>query len=397
MPHSSLAPVFAGLRFGLHALVLGLAGFAVVRAFVVSSSAAVWVLIVGAAFVAAYLAGAWAGRSGRTIGTAGSRFAIAWVAVLTVLWAVLMWLSPEGAYIVFPLFFLYLHVLPGRGGVAAITVTTAFAILALGLHLGFSIGGVIGPLIGAGVALLIGLASRALRREAEERERLVAELIRTREQLAETERQQGALSERARLARDIHDTVAQGLSSIQMLLRAAEPGVPEPGAGYLRLARETAADSLSDTRQIIGELTPERLDDGLAAALRRIGEEQASRAGIPVDVSAADLDLPMQIQTALLRIAQGALANAVRHSSAARVSVELARGRGSVSLTVRDDGQGFDVSAATRSRDTGSFGLQAMRERVGQLGGTLDVLSAPGRGTEVVARLPLTTTEGTRS
>ncbi|WP_342664885.1 hypothetical protein [Microbacterium indicum] len=101
--------------------------------------------------------------------------------MLTVLWAVLTWLSPEGAYLVFPLFFLCLHVLPGRGGVAAIVLATAFAIVALGLHLGFSVGGVIGPLVGAGVALLIGLAYRAPTREAQERERLLAELIRTRQ------------------------------------------------------------------------------------------------------------------------------------------------------------------------------------------------------------------------
>lgn len=226
-------------------------------------------------------------------------------------------------------------------------MTTEFSILSLGLHLGFSVGGVIGPLVGAGVALLIGLAYRALRGEAEERERLLAELIRTRQQLAETEREQGALAERARLAREIHDTVAQGLSSIQMLLRAAERDTPEPGAGYLKLARETAADSLSDTRQIIRELTPARLDDGLAAALRRLGQEQTDRASVPVEVAAEDLDLPMGTQTALLRIAQGAVSNAIRHADATRIAVELAREDDAVSLVVRDNGQGFDVSSST--------------------------------------------------
>ncbi|NLS11189.1 sensor histidine kinase [Nesterenkonia sp. MY13] len=398
MPHSTLTPVFTGLRFGLHALLIGLAGFAVVRAFVVFSPVAAWTLIVGVAFVAVYLAGAWAARSGRTAGSSGRSFALIWVAALTLLWAVLMWLSPEGAYLVFPLFFLYLHVLPGSGGVAAIVVTTAFSILALGLHLGFSVGGVIGPLVGAGVALLIGLAYRALRREAEERERLLAELIHTRQQLAETEREQGALAERARLAREIHDTVAQGLSSIQMLLRAAERDTPEPGAGYLKLARETAAESLSDTRQIIRELTPARLDDGLAAALRRLGQEQSDRASLPVEVIAEDLDLPMGIQTALLRIAQGALSNAIRHANATRIAIELAREDDAVSLVIRDDGPGFDVSSAVAdSHDADSFGLSAMRERVEQLDGALTITSAPGDGTTVTARLPLPTRRGAAS
>ncbi|MCT1606754.1 sensor histidine kinase [Nesterenkonia massiliensis] len=398
MPHSTLTPVFTGLRFGLHALLIGLAGFAVVRAFVVFSPVAAWTLLVGVSFVAVYLAGAWAARSGRAAGSSGRWFAVVWVTALTLLWAVLTWLSPEGAYLVFPLFFLYLHVLPGPGGVAAIVVTTAFSILALGLHLGFSVGGVIGPLVGAGVALLIGLTYRVLRREAEERERLLAELIRTRQQLAETEREQGALAERARLAREIHDTVAQGLSSIQMLLRAAERDTPEPGAGYLKLARETAAESLADTRQIIRELTPARLDDGLTAALRRLGQEQSDRASLPVEVTAEDLDLPMGIQTALLRLAQGALSNAIRHADATRIAVELARDEDAVSLVVRDDGQGFDLSSAVAdSHEADSFGLSAMRERVEQLDGALTITSAPGDGVTVTARLPLPTRGGAAS
>lgn len=392
MSHSTLAPVFTGLRFGLHTLLIGLAGFTVVRAYVVSSPAATWTLVMGIAFVAVYLAGAWAARAQGESGVSRRGDAVGWIAALTLLWAVLTWLSPEGAYLVFPLFFLYLHVLPGRGGVAAIVVTTAFAILALGLHLGFSVGGVIGPLVGAGVALLIGLAYRALRREAEERERLVAELIRTRQHLAQTEREQGALAERARLAREIHDTVAQGLSSIQMLLRAAERDTPEPGAGYVRLARETAADSLADTRQIIRELTPTRLGDGLAPALHRLGQEQSDRASIPVEVSAEELDLPMGTQIALLRIFQGALSNTIRHANATRITAELTRDNATVSLVVRDDGRGFEVSSAVAdSHEAGSFGLHAMRERLEQLDGTLTIASAPQQGTTVTARLPLLT------
>lgn len=390
MPHSTLDPVFTGLRFGLHALLAGLAGFAVVRSFVVSSPDAAGTLIVGIAFVAVYLAGAWAARSGHGVNSSGRGRALVWVAALTLLWAVLTWLSPEGAYLVFPLFFLYLHVLPGPAGVATVVAATAFAILALGLHLGFSVGGVIGPLIGAGVALLIGLAYRALHREAEERERLLSELIRTRRQLAETEREQGALAERARLAREIHDTVAQGLSSIQMLLRAAERDTPEPGAGYMRLARETAADSLADTRQIIRELSPARLDEGLAPALRRLAEEQSDRASLPVEVTAEEFVLPMSTQTALLRIAQGALSNAIRHASATRIAIELVCDDSAVSLVVRDDGRGFDASSAVAHlHEADSFGLQAMRERVEQLDGSLTITSDPEQGTAVIAWLPL--------
>ncbi|GAB2515947.1 Sensor histidine kinase LiaS [Corynebacterium atrinae] len=385
MSHSNLAPVFTGLRLGLHALLVGLTGFAILRAFAVSSPVAWWVLAVGIAFVAVYLLGAWAARGSG--GSPGPRTAsLGWIIVLTVLWAALTWLSPEGAYLVFPLFFLYLHLLPGASSAVVIILATAFAIVALGLHLGFSVGGVIGPLVGAGVPLLIGLAYRALTREAQAREQLLSELMRTRAQLADTEREQGALAERARLARDIHDTVAQGLSSIQMLLQAAEPTTPEPAAGYLKLARETAAESLADTRQIIRELTPSRLEDGLAAALRRLGAEQSRRAEIPIEVTAADVDLPMGIQTALLRITQGALSNAIRHADASRIAIILAVDEGTATLKVLDDGRGF--------REAESFGLQAMRERVEQFDGTLSVASTPGQGTAVRADLPFTPNNG---
>src|SRR5690606_17402622 len=139
--------------------------------------------------------------------------------------------------------------------------------------------------------------------------------------LAETEREQGALAERARLAREIHDTVAQGLSSIQMLLHAAERDAPHGAAlRHVRLARETAAESLAETRRFIRELTPAGLDDGLVAALRRLAREQERRSGLRIEVTAkeTDLALPMDVQSALLRIAQGAVSNAVRHSGADR-------------------------------------------------------------------------------
>lgn len=390
MPHSTLAPVFAGLRIGLHVLLIGLAGFAAVRAFAVSSPNAEGAAVAAASFVAVYAAGAGRLRGHGGRGTARRGLVLAWVIALTLLWAVLTWLSPEGAYLAFPLFFLFLRLLPGRIGTVAIGGAAGFAIVALGAHHGFSVGGVVGPLVAAGVAVLIGLAYRALVREAEERERLLEELIRTRERLARTEREQGVLAERGRLAREIHDTVAQGLSSIQMLLRAAERDAPEPAAGYVRLARETAADSLAETRQIIRELTPERLEDGLPSALRRLGAEQAGRTGIPVEVVAEELDLPMADQTALLRIAQGALSNAVRHADASRITLLLVETRGAASLSVSDDGCGFDdgaVEAAAHRPD--SFGLRAMRERVEQLGGTLGIVSAPSRGTTITARLPL--------
>ncbi|MBQ9918241.1 MAG: sensor histidine kinase, partial [Microbacterium sp.] len=265
MPHRTLAPVFTGLRAGLHALFAGLLALVVVR--VVWTGGSPWALALAALLAAVYLAGLWLARRERPAG------GIAWVCALTLVWAPLMWLVPEAAYIVFPLFFLYLHVLPGWVGPAAVVAATGLTIAAFAVHGGLTVGGVVGPVVGAGVALLIGLGYGALQRRSVEREALVAELLATRDRLAATEREQGVLAERARLAREIHDTVAQGLSSIQMLLHAAERAdATGPGIAHIRLARQTAADGLAETRRFIRELAPPTLDRGLGSALQRLAE-----------------------------------------------------------------------------------------------------------------------------
>lgn len=385
MAHSTLTPVFVGLRTGLHVLFAALLALVVVRIVVVGAPGS-WVpLGLSVVFAGVYLLGAIVARSASRRGLAGA----VWILALTLVWIALLVLVPEAAYLVFPLFFLYLHVLPRVVGPVAVVVATLVAVVALGLHGGFTVGGVVGPLVGAGVALLIGLGYRALAREAAEREALVAELLATRDRLAATEHEQGVIAERARLAREIHDTVAQGLSSIQMLLHAAERADGErPGLEHIRLARETAADGLADTRRFIRELTPPSLDQGLGAALRRLAEQQWTRDGLTVEVDAPEVSLPMDVQTALLRIAQGAVANVVQHAGAATVRLSLAVDGREARLTVTDDGVGFEpVTARDRAWSTDSFGLRAMEDRVGQFGGRLDITSDPGSGTTLVAVL----------
>ncbi|MFJ3488362.1 sensor histidine kinase [Leifsonia aquatica] len=390
MAHTALTPVFVGLRTGLHVLFVVLAGLVIVRALVVPSSSTIAIVAVAVVLIATYFVGA---ALARGAGARGHAAGLIWLALLTVDWAALLWLSTEAAYLVFPLFFLYLHLLGGRWGAVAILLSTAAAIVALGLHGGWTVGGVVGPLVGAGVALLIGLGYQALAREAAEREALMRELLDTRDQLAVTEHESGVLAERARLAREIHDTLAQGLSSIQLLLHAAERADPDgPGVGHIRLARETAATGLADARRFIRELAPPDLDDqGLGGALRRLARTQWAAQGLAVEVRVADaVPLPMHVQTALLRIAQGAVANVVQHAHADSAVIELVADADGLRFTVSDDGDGFDLRAA-ESGDGGatsdSFGLQAARERVQQLGGTLVVESAPGRGTSLTVLL----------
>ncbi|WP_431804309.1 sensor histidine kinase [Microbacterium sp. bgisy203] len=390
MPHTALTPVFVGLRTGLHMLFVALTVLVIVRAVIAPTQASIAAICLAVILLGTYAVGTlitWAPRSRRVAGAV-------WLGVITLEWIALLWLTPEAAYLVFPLFFLYLHLLGRLWGSVAIVVATAIAICALGIHGGWTAGGVVGPIVGAGVALLIGLGYEALAREAQQREALMQELLATRGQLAATERESGVLAERARLAREIHDTVAQGLSSIQMLLHAAERADPD-GAGveHVALARETAASALADARHFIRELTPPDLDGrGLGGALRRLASTQWAAQGLPVEVRVSDaVDLPMHVQTALLRIAQGAIANVIQHADADSATITLTVGGDRLQFTIADDGRGFDP-AQSPGAPTGrsdSFGLRATRERVDQLGGTLTVTSAPGEGTALTIDLTL--------
>ncbi len=391
MPHTALTPVFVGLRTGLHVLFVALTVLVIARAVFVPTETSAVVILLCVALLATYTLGLFLMH---TRGTRGRRLKLAWLAAITLEWVILVWLSPDAAYLVFPLFFLYLHILGARWGSAAIVASTVIAICALGLHSGWTVGGVVGPLVGAGVALLIGLGYQALAREAAEREALMQELLATRGQLAATEHESGVLAERARLAREIHDTLAQGLSSIQMLLHAAERADPDrPGVEHIRLARETAAANLADARRFIRELTPPDLDDqNLGGALRRLARTQWATQGLEVNVRVSDsVVLPMHLQTALLRIAQGAIANVIQHAHARVATITLTIADSHLSFSIVDDGDGFDPQMSTKSAPgkSDSFGLQATQERVQQLGGTLTIDAEPGRGTTLVVELSL--------
>lgn len=386
MAHHSLTPVFSALRTGLHVLVAVLLALVLVRIAMGEASSTALAVVLAASFAAVYVAGAWVARIAER-----RRLLVGalWLLTLTLLWVGLLAMIPEAAYLVFPLFFLYLHLLPSPAGPAAVVAATVMAILAIGVRSGFTLGGVVGPVVGAGVALLIGLGYQALAREAAEREVLMAELVATRDQLATNEREQGTLTERARLAREIHDTVAQGLSSIQMLLHAAERADPDsPAIEHVDLARRTAADALAEARRFIRELSPPTLDQGLPSALRRLATSEAQAHALVVDVDAPELaDLPMEHQTALLRVAQGALANVVQHAQASHARIVLAQTDTSLTLSVCDDGIGFDPATLESSSSSDSFGLRAIEERIAQIGGTVLLDTTPGQGSTIIVTL----------
>ncbi|MFD7558677.1 sensor histidine kinase [Streptomyces sp. NPDC059835] len=329
---------------------------------------------------------------------------------LAAVWAALLVVSPDGLWIAFPLYFLELHLLPLRWGVTAVAVTACAAIGGFLGHSGaVTPGAFLGPLLGGAVAVATVLGYQALYRESERRRELIEELIATRAELAAAERGAGIMAERERLAREIHDTLAQGLSSIQLLLRAAEralsegpAAVPAPGEdgaevsggraaalAHIARAREAAQENLAEARRFVRALTPPDLEHGsLAAALERLCAG-APGPRVRFSLSGSPRELPTPYEVALLRIAQSALANVVRHARADRAEITLTFMDASVTLDIVDDGQGFDPSSAASASGDGGFGLPAMRSRAETLGGLFTVESDPGQGTAVAVTLPL--------
>ena len=379
--------VFAQLQVALHTLVAALLALTLVNAHRDTSGEPDLAAVAAAVgFACVYVAGTvWERRR-----PAGRRVRLGWLAAVLALWAALVVQVPEAAYLVFPLYFVALFLLGVWAGVVAVAILATVAGVALGLHHGFTPAGVVGPAVGALVALGLAAGVRALYRESQARRQVIAELVATRSELASREREVGREAERARLAGEIHDTVAQGLSSIGMLLHAAERTDPSHRAiEQIRLAREVAGENLAETRRLIDALRPVPLEGAsLTDALRRV----AARVGAEnpaLDVTVEGdmaVEPPAELAAVSVRVAQEALANAVRHGSPTRIGLTVTDSPDSIALSISDDGRGFDPDAP---RAAASFGLDGMRRRVTDLGGTLDVESAPGRGTTVRAVVPL--------
>ncbi|MFD9543312.1 sensor histidine kinase [Streptomyces sp. NPDC060022] len=395
MDSRSHTPVTAALRLCLHALLTGLLALAAARAVSDGTTHSTAVVVVAGVMAALYAAGALA-----PLVQPQTRAAAVWLVALGAVWLALLALSSDALWVAFPLYFLQLHLLPVRWGLPAVAATAAAAITSFVLH-GDAVtpGTFIGPLLGAAVAVATVLGYDALFRESERRRELIEELVSTRAELADAERTAGTLAERERLAREIHDTLAQGLSSIQLLLRAAERTLPEdaPATPHVRRAREAAQENLAEARHFVRALSPPDLEHGsLAAALSRLSSRtSAPELTVRFAVSGTPVELPTPYEVALLRTAQSALANAVRHSGARRAEITLSFMETSVALDVVDDGKGFDPAADGKrgGTESGGFGLPAMRSRARSLGGTLSVESAPEQGTAVAVTLPLPSAE----
>jgi signal transduction histidine kinase/ligand-binding sensor domain-containing protein len=202
------------------------------------------------------------------------------------------------------------------------------------------------------------------------------------------------LEERARLAREIHDTLAQGFVGISSQLDAVAMSMPEddsPARQYLQMARRMARHSLTEARRSMMDLRASVLEDrDLAAALD--AGARAWTAGQPVEVSVEAIGdrrpIPQEMEQQLLRIAQEAVANVMKHANASRIGIKLEREPKSLRLRIVDNGRGFEERDAFAAHG-GHFGLIGMRERAERLGGELRLASRPGEGTDVEVSVPL--------
>jgi signal transduction histidine kinase len=196
--------------------------------------------------------------------------------------------------------------------------------------------------------------------------------------------------ERARIGRELHDSAAQSLGAVDLMLGAAAQGAGDPAsAERLRQIQRIAQDTLAEVRVLSHHVYPRVLDDlGLVAALEWLARSTREQTGIAAHAeSGVTGELPRQVAAVLYRVAQEAVRNVTKHSDARTLSLRLAREGASLVLTVQDDGRGFDPELAMST--TSGLGLFTMRERVALVDGDLTVTSRAGEGTRLVARVPM--------
>ncbi len=265
--------------------------------------------------------------------------------------------------------------------------------LAVGLGFTVSIGTEPGDLmqiaftqtLSLGFSLAMGFWISRMTALGEERGRLLVELQGAQEQIAALNREAGAAAERERLARELHDTIAQDLTGLVMLAQRARREAAASD-GTLAMIEEGARAALGETRALVAAGAALDTDGlGLDGALQRLAERFERETGVQVPLTVAgDLTLSRDAEVVVLRCAQEALANARKHARARSVAVTVTPiPEARVRLEVADDGIGFDADTAPDG-----FGLSGMSERLALVGGTLRVTSTPGAGTVIVAELP---------
>jgi signal transduction histidine kinase len=316
---------------------------------------------------------------------------IVYLAGLVVLFTVAQSQNANAWFLAFALLPMCFHVTTLRYGLVFVVILNVIA----GAFVVRRDPGLPGALTAVGIVVFAVAFSYAYSRwvmkvieQSLERAALIEQLESTRAELAAAHHEAGVQAERHRLAGEIHDTLAQGFTSIVTLLQAAQAslGAASPARRHLDLALVTARENLAEARTLVTTLTPAPLEAGtLGDSVHRVTDLTGAQAGIQAraEVTGTPRRLPTGTEVVLLRICQEALANVRKHAAAHQVRVRLCYVGASVRLTVTDDGKGFDPAGSD-----GGYGLKGMADRVGLVGGTVEVTSAPGAGTEVRAEVP---------
>lgn len=262
--------------------------------------------------------------------------------------------------------------------------------------------------VGVGVlASAVGWAIRRIESEAVQRREAHAELVDLHARLQRTTREKeelqqhlvaaardaGVAAERARLARDFHDTLAQGLAAIGSQLETADEQIDDgqPARARVRTALGLSRSCLAEARRAVNALRPGALEgDDLHGALRSTVTGWQERTGVPCRLTVTGTPVPVDTarQTAVLRIVQEGLSNVAKHAGATTATVTVSYLDDVMMVDVFDDGAGFDPAATTPGTE-GGYGLSAARERLGQVGGRLAVESTPGAGSTLTATVPV--------
>ena len=307
----------------------------------------------------------------------------------------------------------YIHafLLPGRWRFAGVGVTAlSMALSQIGGVPSLSWGALLPYLVVAvfnmAVAGAFTLFGGITDQQNEKRKHMIAELAETNARLEATmeenaglqaqlltqAREAGVAAERQRMAREIHDTLAQGLTGVITQLQALELARDRPERRrHLDTAMRLARESLAEARRSVLAVRPEALEHArLPEALAEIVDRWSAINGVTAEITTTGTARPLhpEIEVTLLRTAQEALANAAKHAGASRVGLTLSYMEDVVTLDVRDDGIGFAPAARGAPGAHGGFGLTAMRQRVDRLAGTLEIESEPGAGTAISASVP---------
>ena len=317
-----------------------------------------------------------------------------WVVVVTLAWVALTLSAPSFAWTAVPLAFAALEVLAFRYALGLVVLmTTVVALGWMRIADDFDPTLIAGPV---GIALVTVLAYRTLEQESIAKQRILDELVDAQDDLAAAQRRSGALAERTRLSREIHDSVGQGLSSINLLLNAAEQDwdrQPDLARSHIVTAAQIARTGLDEVRRVVRDLAPADIagqdtTDALPAALRRVAGQTGDAMAVKVRVHGAPTPVPADLAGAIVRTARGAMANVIEHSSAGQAVISLTYHPDEVLLDVRDDGTGFDP-VHTPVMGLRGRGLPGIIDRAESFGGRAVVESAPGEGTTVSVAFPL--------